>query len=219
MNRGMGLGRRGWGRGVAGALSSRGRLAVCGAFALALLAGCATRAPAQHLVALPPAPSSASQPTVTGVIVTLRRVTLPEYLQSRDLRFRDGAAGIVSWPGSVWAERVEIGATRELAQALQRALPAAVVCDNACADVAQGRQVLAVDVSRLDIDRAARRLDGELRWTLLDPRAPQAGLRSAIVTRSLPLDDDSAEAAARALSALLGVAADEVAKALAAGVR
>ncbi|WP_028310026.1 PqiC family protein [Derxia gummosa] len=186
------------------------------ALALVLLAGCAARAPSLQLVALPAAPVASAAPQVNGLVLTLRRVALPEYLQSREVRFRDGAAGVTSWPGSVWAERVEVGATRELAIALRRALPAVLVCDSACAEAMPTRRVLAVDVVKLDVDRAARRLDSELRWSLLDPRSVQTAPVTGVVARSLPLDGDSAEAAARGLSALLGAAAEDVAQTLAA---
>ncbi|WP_085314270.1 PqiC family protein [Derxia lacustris] len=181
-----------------------------------LLAGCAAKAPALHLVTLPAAPTSTSAQAPDGLALTVRRVALPEYLQSRELRFRDGAAGIVSWPGGVWAERVEVGATRELAVALRRTLPSALICESGCAEAAALRRVLAVDVVKLDIDRAARRLDGEVRWTLIDPRSVQALPPHGVVTRGVTLDDDSPEGAARALSALLGATADEAATAIAA---
>ena len=151
-----------------------------------LLAACASGGAGRpQLLTLPAAPASvaAAAPAAQDVaavaaraarVLTLRRVELPEYLLSRHLRYRADAATLGEWPEAVWAERIEVGVTRELAAALRARLPGWTVCNGTCADGSAGDVVLRVGFAPFDVRRSARRLQaqldayasagGEMRW-------------------------------------------------------
>jgi uncharacterized lipoprotein YmbA len=186
----------------------RATLAIAAAL---LLAACASGGRPQ-LLTLPSAsaPASAAAPAAAtpARVLVLRRVELPEYLLSRHLRYRADAATLGEWPGAVWAERFEVGVTRELAAALRARLPGWTVCEGTCADGSAGQLVLRVDFAPLDFQRPARRLqarmdaqaaaDGRTRWRLQLPIEVAAGA-------------DTPQAHVAAIAQALGVAADALA--------
>ena len=91
-------------------------------------AGCASSDPPPLLLtlsssAMVAAPSASASPASPQRTLMLRRVGLPEYLQSRRVRYRDSASSLADWPHTWWAERIEIGVTRELTEALRVRLP------------------------------------------------------------------------------------------------
>jgi uncharacterized lipoprotein YmbA len=189
------------------------------ACALALLgAACAGGGAARpQLLTVPAAPlaaafataaSAPAAPPASAPVLTLRRVELPEYLLSRHLRYRADAATLGEWPDAVWAERLEIGVTRELAAALRARLPGWTVCDGSCADGRAADIVLRVGFAPLDVDRAARRLSAQL-----DAQASAGGATRWRARQPIEaaLAADTPQAHAQAIADALGRAADALA--------
>jgi uncharacterized lipoprotein YmbA len=176
-----------------------------------IVAGCVSGGPPRRqLLTLPsaPAPVAAAASAPAARVITLRRVELPEYLLSRHLRFRADAATLGEWPEAVWAERLEVGASRELAAALRARLPGWTVCDGSCADGGAGDLVLRVAFAPFDVQRATRRLQA-----VMDAQA-SAGPATRWRVRQ-PLDvalgADTPQAHAQAIADVLGRAADVLA--------
>jgi uncharacterized lipoprotein YmbA len=176
-----------------------------------IVAGCVSGGPPRRqLLTLPsaPAPVAAAASAPAARVITLRRVELPEYLLSRHLRFRADAATLGEWPEAVWAERLEVGASRELAVALRARLPGWTVCDGSCADGGAGDVVLRVAFAPFDVQRATRRLQA-----VMDAQA-SAGPATRWRVRQ-PLDvalgADTPQAHAQAIADVLGRAADVLA--------
>ena len=216
---------------------------------MSLLSGCATSLPAPLLLTLPaaapngarveplavasatataPAPDASQRqpPPQPQPQLAVRRVTLPEYLVSRRVRYRADAATLAEWPNTYWAERIEIGVAREFAAALRRQLPGWGVCDGSCGEPAA---LLSLDVDMLAMDylrgsqtlRAQARITvratepGDLRGVgLLNGNgnghantngAAPAPLRMPTddLTFDLPVRTDTAQAHAEAIAALL----------------
>lgn len=187
-----------------------------------LLAGCASSARAPILVALPsvaasPAGStggaSASSPPATTLdsaggapVLVVRRLDLPEYLVARRVRYRADAATIVEWPHTFWAERFEIGMTREFTDAVRQALPGWVVCEASCGEhvPALGLQVelVPLDFWRSELQlraRARMSVSGVVSGAAPGAQPPRVQEQSYV----LPVADDSPQAYARALTELL----------------
>jgi uncharacterized lipoprotein YmbA len=124
--------------------------------AVAALAACASSEPPPLLLTVP---SSAMQavppaaPPAAARTLVLRRVGLPEYLLSRRVRYRDSASSLADWPDAYWAERIEIGVGREMAQALRARLPGWTLCEGSCTDGTAGDLVLRIDFHALDFVR------------------------------------------------------------------
>lgn len=129
--------------------------------ALTGLVACASQDPPPLLLTLPssamqtaPAAAPAAAGATKGTLV-LRRVALPEYLMARRVRYRDSASSLTDWPHTWWAERIEVGVTREMTEALRARLPGWTVCEAACADNTRGDVVLRIDFQTLDFVRTA----------------------------------------------------------------
>jgi uncharacterized lipoprotein YmbA len=127
--------------------------------AVLCLGACASKEPPPLLLTLPssamqaaPAADRAAS-AVPQRTLLLRRVGLPEYLLSRRVRFRDSASSLADWPHTWWAERLEVGVTREMTEALRARLPGWTVCEGSCPDGAAGEVVLRIDFQALDFVR------------------------------------------------------------------
>ena len=90
-----------------------------------LLAGCAASpSPTPVLLSLPPAVTAAAPVAVPAAstspaLLAIRRVGIPEYLVARRVRYRADASTLAEWPNTYWAERIEIGVSREFVSALR----------------------------------------------------------------------------------------------------
>lgn len=170
-----------------------------------------------------PAPASAAPgagaaaafaPAATPApVLVLRRVGLPEYLLSRRVRYRDAASTLAEWPDTVWAERLEVGVTRTLSDALRRHLPGWTVCEGTCPDGEAGTAVLHVELMPLDLLRPQQRLRGTARTHLgaPDEAGPRWSLTQAL---DVPAPADTPQGHATALAQALDELAAGVARRL-----
>lgn len=180
---------------------------------LVWLAGCASGdVPRPMLLTVSPAPAAgaalAASPSAAQRVLVLRRVELPEYLLARRVRYRDGASTLAEWPDAVWAERLEVGVTRELAAALRQRLAGWTVCDGACADGSVGETLLHVEFAVLDLRRAAARLQVSAAAQMTRRNAPGWSWSQAFEA-SVP--GDGPQAHADAIGGALGRVADALA--------
>lgn len=160
------------------------------------LAACAGKPVSPTLVALPPVAGGAHSsslgmtPGTTappegagGPVLVLRRLAIPEYLQTRAVRYRMDDTRLAAWPQAAWAERLEVALTRSLAQSLRVALPGWTVCDTSCGDV-RATHTLSLELPVLDYyagSAGPTRLDLQARWVLANAATlpPVAGTWSA----------------------------------------
>jgi uncharacterized lipoprotein YmbA len=180
-------------RGVASALLS------------ALLAACASNAPAPVLLTLPSAaPASAVGPAApaSAPVLAVRRVNIPEYLVARRVRYRADASTLAEWPNTYWAERIEIGVTREFISALRQQLPGWVLCDTSCGDQIPTLS-LQVDLVPMDYLRNTQALRARARITVSSGAAVPQVLRTQEVPYELAGAADSAQAQAQLMAELI----------------
>lgn len=180
--------------------------------AAGLLAGCASTPPPRTLLALPPTVSGAA-PAVSvpadAPLLSVRRLDIPEHLQSRRVRFRADAATLGEWPNTVWAERIEAAMSREFVAALRARLPGWQLCDASCNERLPG-YALTVELQPLDALRAERRLQAQARIALASTGAGAKPLGGTTLRIELPLAADTPQAQAEAMSELLRRLADAV---------
>ncbi|MGH6646959.1 PqiC family protein [Aquabacterium sp.] len=164
-----------------------------------------------HLVAMAPAApaSAASAPR----FLTVRRVNIPEYLQTDAVRYRQADNTLGEWPGTAWAERLEVGLTNQLALLLRQALPAWTVCDAHCPSVPTG-QVLIVNIAPLDYLRPAGQLRADVAWRVTGPGSIPTPVAFGGGSSTLPVTSDTPVGQAAAMSALLDTVAKDVANQL-----
>jgi hypothetical protein len=89
---------------------------------LAGLAACAAERPRRVYVLSSPATLVGGSATA-GPILQLRRVLVPDYLDTREIRLRVGAHELRSSATGEWGERLSIGVTRALLVDLSARLP------------------------------------------------------------------------------------------------
>jgi uncharacterized lipoprotein YmbA len=141
--------------------------------AVLLVAACASAPVA--LVALPPAPLISASPS-PGATVMLREVSVPGYLESFPVVLgRQGDELIVS-PNAEWAERLSLGATRVLRDALAQHLGTSRVVIAGDARIPDAE--LAIEFLALDPRGAALQLDA--RWFFSCSRGGGRGGRTRL---------------------------------------
>jgi len=164
----------------------------------------------------PPAGAGQADPASTAApppLLVVRRVGVPEYLLARRVRFRSDASTVAEWPNTFWAERLEIGVTREFVSALRARLPGWDVCDGSCGDAAPAC-VLQLELTALDFLRGAGRLQARGRLTLL--HGGGAVLRTQPLAADIDAAADSPQGQAQAIAEALGRLADAAAPTVAA---
>lgn len=183
-----------------------------------------TTVPTPLLIALPPAPITAPavpltlgpatsaaagaavpvQPAPPQVLL-VRRLTIPEYMAARRVRYWADAATLAEWPDTYWAERIEVGMAREFVAALRARLPGWTVCDASCGDTVP-HVTLKVDLLRLDLRRREQQLvaQAELRTSVAKTTTQPTsdGVRS-MPSWQLPVVSDTVQGQAQAMSDLL----------------
>ena len=180
-----------------------------------LLAACASPSPAPVLLTLPPAtPPMASAAPAAAVaaapLLAVRRVNIPEYLVARRVRYRADSSTLAEWPNTFWAERIEIGVSREFVAALRQQLPGWALCDTNCGDAVPALS-LQVDLVPMDYLRSTRRLQARARIVLSSGGVPARELKALELAYDLPAGGDTAQAHAEAISELIRQAAQAVA--------
>lgn len=179
-----------------------------------LMGGCASPSPAPVLLTLPPAavplPSAAPGNAASSPLLAVRRVSIPEYLVSRRVRYRADASTLAEWPNTFWAERIEIGVSREFVSALRHQLPGWALCDTNCGDAVPAFS-LQVDLMPMDYVRSAGRLQARARMVLSSGSVPPRELKTQELSYDLPAGGDTAQAHAQAISQLLRQVAQAVA--------
>ena len=177
------------------------------ALALGLLAACASPSPAPVLLTLPPVLSAAPAASTAGParpapLLAVRRVNIPEYLVARRVRFRADASTLAEWPNTYWAERIEIGVSREFVSALRPQLPGWALCDTDCGDHTPTLS-LQVDLMPMDYVRSAQKLRARARITLSDGGAPPKMLRTEELPYEIAAGADTAQAQAQTIAELI----------------
>ncbi len=179
-----------------------------------VLAACASSTPAPVLLTLPPALAAAPAPSINSTasasasapVLAVRRLNLPEYLVARRVRFRADASTLAEWPNTYWAERIEIGMSREFIAALRQQLPGWTLCDGQCGDQTPAFS-LQIDFAPLDFVRATHKLQARARMTVSDGGAPPKVLRTAESNFEIAAGADTAQAQAQAMAELVRQAA------------
>ncbi len=188
------------------------------ALVVILLAACASPSPAPVLLTLPPpavgefaiAPAEAG----SGPVLAVRRVNIPEYLVARRVRYRADASTLAEWPNTYWAERVEIGVSREFVSALRQQLPGWTLCDINCGDRIPTLS-LQVDLVPMDYLRAAQKLQSRARITV----SSGATVSQVLQTQELPYELSGAADSAQTQAQLMAELIRQVAQAAAPLVR
>ncbi|CAN5457042.1 hypothetical protein BH10PSE17_BH10PSE17_38430 [soil metagenome] len=170
---------------------------------MSALAACASAPDKPTLLALPSVAATAPATAVPALqphALVLRRIAVPEYIDSREVRYRSDKSRVESFKSTVWAERIELGMTRELSAGLRNRLPEWLVCNGACGDRAVDG-VLSVDWNSLDLDRTGQKLSIDVQWVLLD-NAAKRGTPSANgrLVKTIVVKGDSADAYANAIA-------------------
>jgi uncharacterized lipoprotein YmbA len=173
--------------------------------AATLLAACASPSPAPVLLTLPPAVAAATvapAAAASAPVLAVRRVHIPEYLVARRVRYRADASTLAEWPNTYWAERIEIGVSREFVSALRQQLPGWSLCDTNCGDQIP-TLALEVELVPLDYLRASQKLQARARITL----SSGAVVPQILQTREIPYEltggGDTAQAQAQAIAELV----------------
>lgn len=185
--------------------------------AAALLPGCgSTPSAAPVLLTLPGANTSANggaaapngaDPAASAVaasqpLLAVRRIAIPEYLVARRVRYRADPSTLAEWPNTYWAERIEIGVSRELVSALRSQLPGWSLCENNCGDRAP---TLAVQVEMVPMDyvRSAQKLQARARVVVSSTGSNPRVLQTQEWSYELPASADTAQAHAQAVAELI----------------
>jgi len=167
----------------------------------ALLAACASPSPAPVLLTLPPAVATAvlaPDAAASAPVLAVRRVHIPEYLVARRVRYRADASTLAEWPNTYWAERIEIGVSREFVSAMRQQLPGWTLCDTNCGDQTP-TLALQVELVPMDYLRAPQKLQARARITVSSGAAVPQVLRTQEIPYELPGTGDTAQSQAQAM--------------------
>jgi uncharacterized lipoprotein YmbA len=176
------------------------------ALAPMLLAACAS-SPAPVLLTVPTLDEPVAATPASGAtalpLLAVRRVGIPEYLVSRRVRYRADPETLAEWPNTYWAERIEIGVSREFMRELRRQLPGWPMCESTCGDRAPALS-LRVDIAPMDYLRSAGTLHAEVRLSLAGTGAPAQAPTVQTLAIDIPTRADTPQAQAQAIAVLLG---------------
>ena len=191
------------------------QVAVCAA----LLAGCAAAPSAPPvLLSLPPAvtsgaalaaPAMSASASAAPQLLAIRRIGIPEYLVARRVRYRADTSTLAEWPNTFWAERIEIGVSREFVSALRQQLPDWAICESNCGDL-QPAVALQVEMVPMDFVRSTLRLQARARITLSGGASARV-LSTEERVYDLPAAGDSPQSHAQAMTELIRQIAQAVA--------
>ena len=178
---------------------SSGHARVSSAFAvlclMSLVAACGSAGPAPttYVLGTPsPRPDRAVVEPLTGKpVVELKPVVVPDYLDGTDILVRDASSTLAPQPAARWAERLSIGVTRTLAQALTTRLPGFVITTMDPIEPPSRRLLVEIDSFESRSDDSVvllarwRLLDGSGRKTLAGQRVSLAEPVSRLVAAEI----------------------------------
>ena len=172
-----------------------------------LLTACASPSPAPVLLTLPPvalpvAGAAVPSATASAPLLAVRRVNIPEYMVARRVRYRADPSTLAEWPNTYWAERVEIGVSREFLSALRQQLLGWSLCDTSCGDQVPALTVQ-VDLVPMDYLRSAQKLQARARITLSGAGVSPKVIQTQELAYDLPASADTAQAQAQTIATLL----------------
>lgn len=194
-------------------LSTRSFVTTAALTAAALVAGCASDpAAAPVLLTVPGANSGTAAPNGNDAaapaagtnqpLLAVRRIAIPEYLVARRVRYRADPSTLAEWPNTYWAERIEIGVSREFVSALRSQLPGWTLCENNCGDRVP-TLALQVDMVPMDYVRSAQKLRARARVVLSSAGNNPRVLQTQEWSYELPTSADTAQAHAQAVAELI----------------
>ena len=160
---------------------------------LLILMGCQSGPPPRTYVLGAPVASVAGLSNETGrPVLDLRRVSLPDYLDTSDIQVRDGRNQLTPSATGRWGERLSVGITHALGEGLARRLPGVVVSWNGGAS----GQRLQVDVEAFDVS-ASGGCVLTARWTVRRDGQSTAGtvFRGTFVAQAANMADAAVVAA------------------------
>jgi uncharacterized lipoprotein YmbA len=140
----------------------------------------------------------------------VRRVAIPEYLVARRVRYRADAATLAEWPNTYWAERIEIGVSREFVSALRQQLPGWAMCDTNCGDQVPALGVQ-VNLVPMDYVRGAQKLQARARITISGAGTTAKVLDTKELSVEIASNADTAQGHAQAIATLIEKVAAEAA--------
>lgn len=189
------------------------------ALTAALVAGCASSPePPPTLLTLPQATASATAPRaappVEGATLAVARLEIPEYIVSRRVRYRTDGSTLAEWPDTFWAERIEVGLSREFTSALRERLPGWRICETQCSEWAPVAG-LRVVIDRMDYSRAQRQLKASARLMVAAMGSAPRATNSQRLDYELKSGADTPQAQAQAYAELLDRLATDAAAAVA----
>ena len=171
-----------------------------------LLVACASSpSPAPVLLTLPPAVAAAAvapSAPASAPLLAVRRIAIPEYLVARRVRYRADASTLAEWPNTYWAERIEIGISREFVAALHQQLPGWAMCETNCGDQVPAL-TLQVELVPLDYLRSAQKLQARARITLSGAGVAPTVLQVQELAYDIASSGDSAQAQSQAMAKLI----------------
>ncbi len=193
-------------------LSTRSFVTIA-ALATALAAGCASDpASAPVLLTVPSANPGAAAPNgadaaasaagTTQPLLAVRRIAIPEYLVARRVRYRADPSTLAEWPNTFWAERIEIGVSREFVSALRAQLPGWSLCENNCGDRTP-TLALQVEMVPMDYVRSAQKLQARARVVLSSVGSNPRVLQTQEWSYELPASADTAQGQAQTVAELI----------------
>ena len=193
-------------------LSTRPSLAAA-VLVAALTTGCATDPlPAPVLLTLPSTAPGATAPngadtaaSAAGAnqpLLAVRRIAIPEYLVARRVRYRADPSTLAEWPNTYWAERIEIGVSREFLSALRSQLPGWSLCESTCGDRVPAL-ALQVEMVPLDYVRSAQRLQARARVAVSSAGSGPRVLQTQEWSYEVAASADTAQGQAQAVAELI----------------
>jgi len=193
-------------------LSTRSFVTIA-ALTAALAAGCASDpVPAPILLTVPGANPGAAAASSTDAaapangtnqpLLAVRRIAIPEYLVARRVRYRADPSTLAEWPNTFWAERIEIGVSREFVSALRSQLPGWSLCENNCGDRVPAL-ALQVEMVPMDYLRSAQKLQARARVVVSSGGGNPRVLQAQEWSYELPASADTAQAHAQAVAELV----------------
>jgi uncharacterized lipoprotein YmbA len=176
-----------------------------------LLAGCGMSGPppAEYVLGTAPPATIAATPITTLPVIEVKRVQLPDYLDTKSLLVRSGNELKPSTTGR-WGERLSLGVTRAVAASLAARLPNVSVTTAPPVEPPALQLLIDVDAFETTAGQAVV-LTGT--WTIADGSG-----RSAILAERFCISAPAAEPTDKAMVTAMSRAVDDLGGRIAAGV-